>query len=170
MKWIVWQKAVSSTSVLLYGLLASGEDHKSWFIKMKSVSFLFVKSGKRNWTHVQSLCLPERKIQALWSILYTTWNSFHENEKRGKWRESVWFMRVPLSATESELLKYCSSSSQSVSFTLLVTPQDPWQFTLIAEQHKKKKKSINNAWYDHTHKQGKSIAVVQRDMITWPQC
>lgn len=39
---------------------------------------------------------------------------------------------APLSAIETELLKYCSSSIQSVSCALLVTPLTPWQFTLIA--------------------------------------
>lgn len=41
-------------------------------------------------------------------------------------------LTAPLSATESVLLKYCSSTIQAVSLLLLVTPQKPWQFTLIS--------------------------------------
>lgn len=39
---------------------------------------------------------------------------------------------LPLSETEVVLLKYCSSTVHAVSLTLLVTPQKPLQFTLIA--------------------------------------
>lgn len=35
------------------------------------------------------------------------------------------------------LLKYCSSTFQDVSFTLLVTPQNPQQFILMAAEWKK---------------------------------
>lgn len=53
-------------------------------------------------------------------------------------------LTVPLSATERVLLKYCSSTVQSVSPILLVTPQKPWQFTLISSGiiHSKKHSNI----------------------------
>ncbi|TNN25373.1 hypothetical protein EYF80_064501 [Liparis tanakae] len=38
----------------------------------------------------------------------------------------------PLSATDSVLLKYCSSRAHEASFTLLEIPHEPWQFTLMA--------------------------------------
>ncbi|TNN42048.1 hypothetical protein EYF80_047795 [Liparis tanakae] len=49
---------------------------------------------------------------------------------------AMWILWVPLSATDTVLLKYCSSSAHAVSFSLLVTPQNPLQFTLMAENQK----------------------------------
>lgn len=42
------------------------------------------------------------------------------------------FISLPVSATETVLLKYCSSTVHSVSFDFVVTPQNPLQFTLTA--------------------------------------
>lgn len=47
---------------------------------------------------------------------------------------------LPLSARDSVVLKYCSSTVQAVSLILLDTPQNPTQLTLMA---------VNR---NHTHK------------------
>lgn len=44
------------------------------------------------------------------------------------------FISLPVSATETVLLKYCSSTVHSVSFDFVVTPQKPLQFTLMAAE------------------------------------
>lgn len=43
---------------------------------------------------------------------------------------------LPLSARDSVLLKYCSSTVHAVSLILLDTPQDPTQLTLMAVEGK----------------------------------
>ncbi len=49
---------------------------------------------------------------------------------------------IPLSATETVLLKYCSSTVHAVSFTLLVTPQKPLQFTLMAAEYQQRERAL----------------------------
>lgn len=47
---------------------------------------------------------------------------------------------IPLSATDSVLLKYCSSTMQALSLTLLETPQEPWQLTLMAARREESRR------------------------------
>ena len=42
------------------------------------------------------------------------------------------YLCLPFSATDTVLLKYCSSTAQSQSLALVVTPQNPLQFNLMA--------------------------------------
>lgn len=49
---------------------------------------------------------------------------------------------LPLSATESMLLTYCSSIIHEVSFILLEIPQEPTQFSLMAEDRENVAQSI----------------------------
>lgn len=49
-----------------------------------------------------------------------------------------------MSATETVLLKYCSSTVHSGSFDLVVTPQKPLQFTLIAADKNRRFKSASD--------------------------
>lgn len=107
---------------------------KQWLISDMS----WRNVGQLNYTKVCLTWQEKLEGKSVLAVCQSAWET--ERNCKGSEQASYHLMCerdhdicVPLSAIETELLKYCSSSVQSVSFDLLVTPQKPWQFTLISD-------------------------------------
>lgn len=72
---------------------------------------------------------------------------------------------LPLSATDRVLLKYCSSTIQALSLTLLETPQEPWQLTLMAVRRRGNRQGVRQP-RSMLHDNRMSL----KNWISWNSC